>query len=108
MVLSISRKLEAVNRSSEIYSCHTLKPFDNIRLKKIFNNFKNIVILEDHSYIGGLSSIVKQLAYENNYSGKIHSYSLKDEFLHSYSNQNDLLKKHGLDETKIINQLKKI
>tara|TARA_B100000886_G_scaffold340494_1_gene310476 strand:+ start:774 stop:1694 length:921 start_codon:yes stop_codon:yes gene_type:complete len=108
MVLSISRKLEAVNRSSEIYSCHTLKPFDNIRLKKIFNNFKNIVILEDHSYIGGLSSIVKQLAYENNYSGKIHSYSLKDEFLHSYSNQNDLLKKHGLDEIKIINQLKKI
>ena len=45
MVLSISRKLEAVNRGSEIYSCHTLKPFDNIRLK-IFNNFKK------YSYLG--------------------------------------------------------
>jgi transketolase len=108
MVINISKKLEKSNKTSEIYSCHTIKPFDTKRLRKIFNKFKNIVVIEDHSYLGGLSSIVKQLAYENNYYGKIYSYGLKDKFLHSYSSQKDLLKKHGIDEIKIINQLKKI
>ena len=51
MVINISRKLENYNKHPSIYSCHTLKPFDNIRLKKIFNNYKNIIIIEDHSII---------------------------------------------------------
>ena len=108
MVVNISKKLESYNKYPSIFSCHTLKPFDANRLKKIFKKFKNIIIVEDHSIIGGLTSIVKELAYENNYTGKIFSYNLRDKFLHSYSNQSDLLKKHGIDEEKIFNQLKKL
>ncbi len=108
IVIDIALKLKKEDKHSEIYSCHTLKPFDSTRLRKIFKKFKNICIIEDHSIIGGLSSIVKQEAFESNYSGKIHSYSLRDSFLHSYSNQNDLLKKHGIDGDKITNKIKKV
>ena len=59
------------------------------------------MIIEDHSKIGGLNNIVKSSAYENKYSGKIISYSLKDEFIHCYGTQDDLLAKHGISSKKI-------
>lgn len=107
MVVKISEKIAKNKISSEIYSCHTLKPFDISTLKKIFKKYENIIVIEDHSIIGGLSSIVKQFAFDNKYNGKVYSYSLQDKFLHSYSNQIDLLKKHGIYEDKIINKIKK-
>ncbi len=93
--------LKIQNISSEIYSCHTLKPFDYVGLKKIFKKFKLIVIIEDHSKIGGLNTIVKTCAYESQYMGEIVSYSLKDEFIHCYGSQEDLLGKHNINNKKI-------
>ena len=68
-----------------------MKPFDK-GLKKIFKNYQNIIIVEDHSEIGGLGEIVKVFAYENNYKGIITAFGLKDKFIHCYGDQNDLLK----------------
>ena len=100
-VFDLKDNLKAQNISSEIYSCHTLKPFDYNGLRKVFKKFKLIVIIEDHSKIGGLNSIVKTHAYENRYNGKIISYSLKDEFIHCYGSQDDLLEKHNISSKKI-------
>ena len=97
----IKDKLKIQNISSEIYSCHTLKPFDYKRLKKIFKRFKLIVIIEDHSKIGGLNNIVKSYAYEDRYKGRIISYSLQDAFIHCYGSQDDLLNKHKINSKKI-------
>ena len=88
--------------NSSIYSCSTLKPFDETRLKKIFKKHKYIVTIEDHSIIGGLTEIVKGLAYENKYSGNIQSFSLQDKFINNYGSQDDLLDSHGLSDKKII------
>ena len=44
---------------------HTLKPLDKKNLKKIFKNYKNIVVLEEHSEIGGLASAVSEYYIEN-------------------------------------------
>lgn len=93
--------------SVEVNSCHTLKPFDYYSLKKKFNKFNKILIIEDHSKIGGLASLVKSSAYEYSYKGKIFSFSLKDEFIHCYGNQDDLLDKHDISTSKIFNKLLK-
>ncbi len=92
----ISKKLEKKNLSIEINSCHTLKPFDLNGLKKKFKKFNSIILIEDHSEIGGLNDIVKSKAYEQSYLGKILNFSLKDKFIHCYGDQDDLLSKHGL------------
>ena len=63
--------------------------------------FSSLIIIEDHSKIGGLSNIVKSFAYECNYNGKILSYSLKDEFIHCYGSQEDLLNLHGINNLTI-------
>ena len=104
----LKNSLRTQNISSEIYSCHTLKPFDYIGLKKIFKKFKLIVIIEDHSKIGGLNTIVKEHAYESGYTGKIISYSLKDEFIHCYGSQDDLLDKHNINSKKIYKNIMRI
>ncbi len=89
-----------------IYSCHTLKPFDSKRLRTIFKNYKLIVSLEDHSIVGGLTNIIKNLAFDEKYSGKILGYSLKDEFLNCYGSHDDLLKLHGIEVNKISKDIK--
>ena len=91
--------------SIEINSCHTLKPFDFTGLKKKFKNFKLIIIIEDHSEIGGLNNIVKTAACEENYDGKIINFSLKDKFIHCYGNQDDLLDKHGISTARIFKKI---
>ena len=101
----IRDKLKSKNLSVEINSCHTLKPFDLNGLKKKFKKFKLIVIIEDHSEIGGLNSIVKTAAQDQSYSGKILNFSLKDEFIHCYGNQDQLLDKHGITSNKVYNKI---
>lgn len=97
----ISNKLKSRKIFTEIYSCHTLKPFDYNGLNKVFKKFKRIIIIEDHSKIGGLASIVKQHAFEKKFRGKILSFSLQDKFLNCYGSQNDLLDLHGINNEKI-------
>jgi len=103
---SINEQLNKINKKASIYSCSTLKPFDKKGLFNIFKKFKIIVIIEDHSVIGGLNEIVKVNAFERSYSGKILSFSLKDEFLNNYGSQNDLQDDHGLNEKLIYNKIK--
>ncbi len=99
---------DAINlkkKNISLYSCSTLKPFDEIGIRKIFKTYDKIITLEDHSIIGGLSDIVTNLAFKNRYHGKIITNSLKDKFIHIFSNQNDLLEAHGISLKKIINQI---
>ena len=69
--------------------------------------FKNILVIEDHSKIGGLASIVKTSAYENKYKGKIINFSLKDEFIHCYGTQEELLEKHGISYKRLFAEVSK-
>lgn len=96
---------EKFNNAFSIYSCHTLKPFDNFRLKKILKKYERIVIIEDHTEIGGLGEMVK-----TNSIGlpkvKIVHFSLKDKFIHIFSNQKDLLNAHGISVEKIYRKIK--
>ena len=99
----ISKNLSEKGIKSAIYSCHTLKPFDYLGLRKIFKKFKRIIVIEDHSKIGGLASIVKQHAFESEFKGKIISFSLQDKFLNCFGSQQDLLNLHGINDKNFIN-----
>ena len=101
----VKEKLKKKKISVEINSCHTLKPFDYKGLKRKFKKFKTIIIIEDHSEIGGLNNIVKTAAYEERYSGKIINFSLKDKFIHCYGNHDELLEKHGISINKIYKRI---
>lgn len=101
----INNQLKKYNIKSSIYSCHTLKPLDKIRIKKILKKYKIICVIEDHSEIGSLTNEIKNLSYDLNINPKILSYCLKDQFIHSYYDQETLLNKHGITNSKIIKDI---
>ena len=55
-----------------------------------------LIIIEELSPIGGLSDYLKILSWKHNINCEIIDFSLKDEFIHSYSSHDDLLELHGL------------
>ena len=97
-----------INKNISIYSCHTIKPFDEETIKKIFKKYKIIITIEDHSIIGGLSDIIKSKSFENKFHGKLILNSLKDQFKHVYSSQKDLLEAHGISSEIIIKKIKNL
>ena len=97
-----------INKNISIYSCHTIKPFDEETIKKIFKKYKIIITIEDHSIIGGLSDIIKSKSFENKFQGKLILNSLKDQFKHVYSSQKDLLEAHGISSEIIIKKIKNL
>ena len=105
MAFEANEKLE---HKVSIYSCHTIKPFDYKGLEKIFKKYKNIITLEDHSCIGGLSEIISSHAGKKDYRGKIKSFALKDKFFHFYGSQDNLLDLHGISTKKLKNYILKI
>ena len=58
--------------------------------------------MEDHSLIGGLATIVNENSSKFKYKGKIKNFGLKDEFIHSYGTQDQLLDLHGVSNKKIL------
>ena len=92
----------------DLVSVHTLKPLDNLGISKILKNYKKIIIIEEHSPIGGLTTFVKNLHYDYGSKSKIFSFTLKDKFIHTYGSNEDLFESHGFSSKQIIKKLMNI
>lgn len=98
MAFEVAERIEQEQegRSVALVSAHTLKPFDREGLARLFQKFATVVVIEEHSERGGLAAQVKQLAWEFKSECDLHTFSLKDEFIHEFGSHRDLLKAHGL------------
>lgn len=78
-----------------------IKPFDKEGLLEIVRaskkQFTNTLVVEDHSAIGGLTSIVAAIYAENGIDSKISSLSFPDEFI-EHGSRNEIFNKYGLSE----------
>jgi transketolase len=83
--------------SSTVVSCHSIKPLDVEGIENLLANHKKMIILEEHVPHGGLSSRIKEIAWDNRTDCDLECYTLQDEFIHVYGNHHELLKAHGLD-----------
>tara|TARA_A100001015_G_C15028084_1_gene731600 strand:- start:2042 stop:2965 length:924 start_codon:yes stop_codon:yes gene_type:complete len=92
----------------DLVSVHTLKPLDNIGISRILKKYEKIIIIEEHSPIGGLTSLIKNLHYDYRSNSKIFSFSLKDKFIHTYGSNEDLFESHGFGSKQIMRKLKNI
>jgi len=84
------------DRSVSIVSCHTIKPFDTEGLKEIFRSHAKIIVIEEHVPHGGLSSRVKEVAWDNKVGIDIQCHTLQDKFIHFYGSYSELLERHGV------------
>jgi transketolase len=91
--------------SVAVVSAHTLKPLDIEGIASIMHRFDTVVVIEEHSQHGGLSAQVKEIAWDVQATCKLHTFSLKDEFIHVYGTQNDLWQAHGISSDQICNSI---
>lgn len=90
----------------DIISVHTLKPLDEDGLKKVLGAYDKVIVIEEHAPQGALASQLKQLAWDEQAKCKLHTFTLKDQFIHHYGNHRELLRLHGLATDLIVEQVK--
>ncbi len=63
-----------------LYSLHTIKPLDEDRIRKIGNECRCIVTVEEHSLTNGIGTAVAETLFEARYHGKFKKLGLPDEY----------------------------
>lgn len=96
---------EGIN--SRLINMHTIKPIDVKTIIKAANETNALIIIEEHSKIGGLSSAVSEVLLDNNICIKIHRMGINDHFGESGSPE-ELRDFHKLNSLEIVKVAKKI
>ena len=72
------------------------KPLDEAAFKELFGLGRPLVVVEDHSVIGGLATAIRELASAQKPAAFITAVGLPDEFL-PHGKRDELLRRIGLD-----------
>ena len=102
---SLNQALEKKRIKSTILSYHTIKPINLKELQNYIKNFKKIVIIEEHSVHGGLSSTIKNYFYKILHNKKVISICAPDLFLNGLGEQNEARNKLGFNAKSIIKKI---
>ncbi len=107
----VNANAAAINlRKKNIYcglvSMHTIKPLDRNLLNKIFKKYKNIVILEEHTSIGGLSSAVSEYFMETGLRNRFLKLNTGTEFILKSGSQKEAQKKLNISSEAIEKKIK--
>ena len=102
----VRQLLLGISMEAAIYSFHTLKPFDESLVRKIFNQYEYVLSLEEHSIIGGLSSaILESLVGARNLSlNKYLRFGLPSAFTSQVGDQQYLRHHYGISPIKIFTE----
>lgn len=97
------KELLNLDISACLVNVNTIKPLHNNVLKKI-ENFKNVVVVEEHTIMGGLYSVIIENLYINNFKNNILPIALPDKFGPT-GTYDYLLDYHGLTGSKITKKI---
>ena len=102
----VSQKLKDYGISSELINVRFLKPLDNKLIIKSINKTKNVIVIEDSTCIGGLSSSIRELILDADIQNvKFKAFNYPDKFI-EHGSINELERAYGLDIDSIINYAK--
>lgn len=87
--------------SAAHYDMRFVKPLDTTLLTEVFENFKQIITVEDGAIQGGFGSAVLEFMAENGYSSSVKLLGIPDKFI-EHGTPEDLYKECGIDTKGII------
>lgn len=110
MALEAASLLEREHESVGVLHFHTVKPLDKVTLLKQANAKKIVIVIEEHSVIGGLGSAVAEILAEADSIGQVRfaKIGVPDSFCHHYGSQADLLRHFGITTEKLIEKVKEL
>lgn len=105
--LEVAKLLKESKIDAEVINSRFLKPFDNFGVLKSIEKTKNVIVMEDGTCIGGLSSTVKELIVDNELKDiKFKSYCYPDKFI-EHGSVSELEDRYGFNNEEIIKYIKK-
>ena len=97
MASEVAERIEREqNRSVCLVSAHTVKPLDREGIASLLDEFETVAVIEETSVRGSIGGEIKQIAWERQAKCRLHTFSLKDEFIHEFGSQRDMWRAHGL------------
>jgi 1-deoxy-D-xylulose-5-phosphate synthase len=105
--IELANLLKNNNIYSDVINCRFLKPIDEKLIVKSIKKTGNVIVIEDGSIIGGLSSSVKEIIADNNLTNVNSSfYAYPDQFVR-HGTVSELEKYYKIDVNYIYKQIKK-
>ena len=102
-VMEAAKKLSEVGIEAEILHYPVVKPFRHIELKQSAKKTRKVVVVENHSIIGGLGSAVCEVLCQY-YPTKVYRIGTNDTFGQS-GEQRQLMEFYGLTDKKIYEKI---
>ncbi len=97
LAVEAAEKLRAHGLSSRVVSLHTVKPLDDALLDDAFKRYRAVVVVEEHSVIGGLGSAVAEwIATRRLSAARLLTLGTPDEFLSEAGDQKHARERFGL------------
>ena len=94
-------RLKKDNISCDVINCRFLKPFDNKCIINSINKTKKVVVIEDGTIIGGLSSTIKEVIVDNRLDNIDSLFFAYPDLFIPHGSIPDLEKKYHLDDESI-------
>lgn len=107
-VLMAHQELKKHNIQVQVVNMHTVKPLDVDILRYIEQTTGKILIVEEHSTIGGLKGAVAEAITDNDLHIKMRGIGLKDCFATGYGSYKEIKASNGLSVDEIISMAKQI
>jgi len=105
----LSKKLISLAEEENVtlYNCRNIKPMDLKTLSHIFDNYRDIITVEEGIINGGFGSAVLTYGQKYKYNGNIHIVGIDDVFT-SQGKRDEILSDLGIDMTGIKNNIHEI
>lgn len=106
VAVEAGKNLDRKDISAQVVSLHTVKPLDNELLSQVFEKFKLVVTVEEHSLLGGLGSSVSEWLVDNkSQETKLLRIGTSDIFLHKVGEQEYAREQFGLTSDAITKKI---
>ena len=104
--MQVVNKLKEMNKTCDLINVRFLKPLDKKTIIESINKTKRVIVIEDGTIIGGLSSSIKELIADNSIKMKYAKYySYPDEFI-KHGSIKELNKQYKVDVDSIIKDIR--
>jgi len=104
--LGVNDLLLENNIKSKVISMHTVKPLDKDLLEDVFNEYKQVVTIEEHNIMGGFGSAIAEW-YVDNCTQHVNLLRIgtPDSFINNVTNQQDARMKNQLTAEQIAKKI---
>jgi transketolase len=104
MVCTALDVVKAHHPEAEVWSVPTIKPIDATRVADICARHRGVVVLEEHSTMGGLGALVAEISTERAPT-RVLRVGVPDRFSEHCGTYDYLLKEHGLDTLSVTDKV---